>query len=90
MRLERVVTIVNRAGMHVRPAQKLAETAGRFASEVMVHSNGQSVNAKSIIEVLTLAATKGSQVVVIAEGHDAEKAVAAIEELVHGGFGEEV
>ena len=90
MRLERVVTIVNRAGMHVRPAQKLAETAGRFASKVTVHSNGQSVNAKSIIEVLTLAATKGSQVVVIAEGHDAEIALTAIENLVQGGFGEEV
>lgn len=90
MRLERVVTVVNRAGIHVRPANKLAETAGRFASEVTVRSNGQCVNAKNILEVLTLAATQGSQIVVTAEGDDAEEAVDAIEKLVKGGFGEEI
>lgn len=62
----------------------------RFRSDVTLHTNGQTVNAKSIIEVLTLAATKGSQMMVIAEGDDAETAATAIEELVQGGFGEEI
>ncbi len=62
----------------------------RFRSKVTLHTNGQSVNAKSIIEVLTLAAMPGSQLMVIAEGDDAEPAAAAIEALVKGGFGEEL
>lgn len=87
-RVERDVEIVNRAGMHARPAAEFVKLAGRFRSEITVAKDGLSVNGKSIMGVLMLAAAQGSRLKVVARGEDAEDAVQALEQLVSSGFDE--
>ena len=87
-RLERTFTIVNSLGMHARPAAMVVQTANRFRSEILFEKDGLQINAKSIMGVLTLAAGKGSQVVVACEGEDAEAALAALAKVFESGFGE--
>ncbi len=87
-RVERDVEIVNRAGMHARPAAEFVKLAGRFRSQITVAKDGLSVNGKSIMGVLMLAAAQGSRLKVVAQGEDAEDAVQALEQLVSSGFDE--
>ncbi len=87
-RAERTVEIVNRAGMHARPAAELVKLAGSFASEIRLAKDGLEVNGKSIMGVLMLAAEMGSELRICAEGADAEDAVTALSDLVGRGFGE--
>ncbi|MBT8488353.1 MAG: HPr family phosphocarrier protein [Gemmatimonadetes bacterium] len=84
----RTVEIVNRAGMHARPAAQLVKLAGTFEAEVRLEKDGLEVNGKSIMGVLMLAAEHGSSLKVSARGGDAEDAVSAISELVSRGFDE--
>jgi phosphocarrier protein len=86
--LERAVKIVNRLGLHARPAAEFVKLAGRFRSEIRVEKEGLEVDGKSIMGVLMLAAEHGSQLIIRAEGSDAEDAMAALVELVDGGFHE--
>ena len=81
--------IVNKLGLHARAAAKLTQLASSFACEVWLSRSGRRVNAKSIMGVMMLAAGKGSQVRVEAEGADAEAALAALLKLIAGRFGEE-
>ncbi|MFO7974472.1 MAG: HPr family phosphocarrier protein [Candidatus Hydrogenedentota bacterium] len=83
------MTIVNSMGLHARPAAKLVQTVLQYASDVQVNVNGQKVNAKSIMGLLTLAAAQGTDMTVMAQGPDAEEAVNAVRELVASGFGED-
>ena len=87
-RAERDVEIVNRAGMHARPAAEFVKLAGSFASRITVEKDGLEVNGKSIMGVLMLAAEQGSTVRVTAHGEDAPDAVEALAELVGRGFEE--
>ncbi len=88
MRLEQAFTVVNPLGLHARPASQLVQIANRHACEVLIVKDGTSVNAKSIMGVLTLAAARGSKLTVVCEGGDAEAAMAAIGKLIEAGFGE--
>jgi len=85
---ERTFTIVNQLGLHARAAAVLVQTANRYRSEIHVEKDGSSVNGKSIMGVLTLAAAKGTTIRVSAHGEDAEAAMAALAKLIEGGFGE--
>lgn len=85
---EQKVTISNKLGLHARAAAKLVHTANTFDSEVFIGSNDEEVNAKSILGLLTLAASKGSSLTVRAEGPDEEEAVRSLVELFHNKFGE--
>ena len=87
-RQERTFVIVNTLGLHARAAAQLVQTANRYRSEIHVEKDGMSVNGKSIMGVLTLAAAKGSQVTVSCDGEDAEAAMAALGKLIDNGFGE--
>jgi phosphotransferase system enzyme I (PtsI) len=87
--LERTVVLRNRHGLHMRPATKLYQLANRFESEIRVSKDGRGVNGKSIMELLTLAAEPGSELVLSAEGADAEEALDAIQGLIDDRFGEE-
>jgi phosphocarrier protein len=87
-RVERTVEIVNRAGMHARPAAELVKLAGTFRAEIRLEKDGLEVNGKSIMGVLMLAAERGSRLRIVAEGADAQDAVAALSELVDRGFDE--
>jgi phosphocarrier protein len=84
--VQRTVEIVNRAGMHARPAAELVKLAGRFTSDIRLEKDGLEVNGKSIMGVLMLAAERGSLLRISACGVDAEDAVAALADLVGRGF----
>ena len=87
--VQREVEIVNRAGMHARPAAEFVKMAGRFASDIRVEKDGLEVNGKSIMGVLMLAAERGSRLRLSARGADAEDAVDALSDLVGRGFEDE-
>ena len=84
------VKLVNRNGLHARPASMFVQIANRFVATVEVRSGGQSsVNGKSMMSMMMLAAENGSELEITAEGPDAEQQLAALRELVENGFGEE-
>jgi phosphocarrier protein len=85
---EATVEIVNRAGLHARPASEFVKLAGRFRAEIRVERDGLEVNGKSIMGVLMLAAECGSQLVIRADGEDARLAVEELSALVSRGFEE--
>ena len=81
-------TIVNKLGLHARAAAKLTHLASTFQSEIWISRSGRRVNAKSIMGVMMLAAGQGSTVKLEAEGADADKALAALTQLIADKFGE--
>ncbi len=83
------VTIVNRMGMHARPAALLVELAGSFRSRITLEKDNIKVDGKSIMGVLMLAAAQGSTLEVQTDGDDAVEAMGAITGLVARGFDEE-
>lgn len=87
--VEREVAIVNRLGLHARPAAQLVQKASRFLSEIKLKRFNLEVNAKSIMGVMMLAAEMGSKITIIAEGPDEREAVEAIASVVQEKFGEE-
>ena len=84
------VTIVNRLGLHARAAAKLVRAAGAFSSTLrLVRPDGAAAaDAKSILSVLMLAASRGTELIVTAEGEDEAAALEALRRLIGGGFGE--
>ena len=80
--------IVNVLGMHARPAAEFVKVAARFRSKITVAKDGLSVDGKSIMGVLMLAAERGSTLVISATGDDAAEALEALRSLVDDGFGE--
>lgn len=85
---QRTVRVVNRAGLHTRPAAMLVKLAATFASDVHLVKDGFHINAKSIIGVMTLAAEHGSELLLEVDGPDEAAAMEAIEQLFSSGFGE--
>jgi phosphocarrier protein len=82
------IEIINKLGLHARASAKLTQTASRFPSEVTISRGSRSVNAKSIMGVMTLAASRGCRVTLSAEGAQAEEALAALIALISDKFGE--
>jgi len=80
--------IVNKLGLHARASAKLTQLAGGFDAEIWLSRSGRRVNAKSIMGVMMLAAGIGSTVKIEAEGKDADKALAALLQLIRDKFGE--
>jgi phosphocarrier protein HPr len=85
---ERKVLIVNKAGLHARPAAEIVKLAARYASDITVVRDELEVNGKSIMGVMMLAAECGSTLQLKAEGPDAAEALDALEKLIEGKFGE--
>jgi len=84
-----IVKIPNRLGMHARPAMLFAEVAGKFAATITVsHQDSDNVDAKSIMQLMMLAATEGTDLTINAQGDDANDAIAELVELVKSGFNE--
>jgi len=83
------VTIVNRLGLHARAAAKFVHLAGAFVSRVTVSREGTRVDGKSILGLLTLAASKGTKLHVSVQGDDEVEAAAKLAELVRSRFGED-
>ncbi|MBW3533797.1 MAG: HPr family phosphocarrier protein [Gemmatimonadetes bacterium] len=86
---ETSVEIVNRAGLHARPAAEFVKLAARYPCEVAVEKDGLQVNGKSIMGVLMLAAECGSRITIRCEGEEAPDALQALTDLVGRGFQEE-
>jgi len=80
--------VINRLGMHARPAAMFVSHASRFKADVFIEKNGLRVNGKSIMGVMMLAAEMGSKLTIIAEGEDEKEAVATLVDLVQTGFGD--
>ena len=85
----RTVEIVNRKGLHARASAKFVKLAATFQAEVRVTKDGQSVDARSIMGLMMLAAAPGSEIGIEAQGEQAEAAVEALAELVAGKFEED-
>jgi len=81
--------IQNKFGLHARPSASFVQTASRFHAEIRVEKDGQVADGKSILDLMTLAAAYGTFITVKAQGEDADKAVAALETLIDGRFGED-
>jgi len=86
---DKTVTIVNKLGLHARAAAKFVTLASSFASDVRLARNGQEVNGKSIMGVMMLAASRGSDITLIASGDDESQAIDKLSELVEQRFGED-
>ena len=84
----RTVTIINKLGLHARAAAKFVTLASSYACEIKVARNGQEVNGKSIMGVMMLAASRGTEITLIANGNDEKDALDGLTELIQQRFGE--
>jgi phosphocarrier protein HPr len=82
------ILIINKLGLHARASTKLTQTASQFKSDIWIERNGRRVNAKSIMGVMMLAASKGSTVTLEANGGDEVEAMDALVALINNRFGE--
>ncbi len=87
--LSRKFIIKNRLGLHARAAAQLVQTANQFAAEVTLFKEDIEVNGKSIMGILLLAAPKGTEIKVVADGADEDQAMTVLAELIEDGFGED-
>ncbi len=85
---EREVTIVNKLGIHARPAAEIVKTCAKFKSAITIIRDELEVNAKSIMGVMMLAAEQGAKITLRAEGPDEDAALDALAALIAGKFGE--
>jgi len=83
------ITIINKLGLHARAAAKLVSLASGFDSDIRITKQGKSVNGKSIMGVMMLAASKNSVITVTADGIDEQAALEKLEELISDRFGED-
>lgn len=86
--VEKKVLIKNKTGIHARPSSMIVQEANKYSSEVAIVKDGNEVNAKSIMGIMSLGITKSTEITIKAEGTDAQDAVDALVKLVEGGFGE--
>lgn len=82
-------TITHEVGLHARPAALFVQTAKRYTSAITVHYGERKANAKSMLQVVTLAAKQGAQLTLHAEGDDADQALQALQRLIEANFNEE-
>ncbi|SVD32175.1 uncharacterized protein METZ01_LOCUS385029 [marine metagenome] len=82
------LVVENQSGLHARPAAAFVKIANNFSAEITVTKDGDSVNGKSIMGLMTLAAARGTKLVIQAEGDDAAEAVDAIQSLAEDNFNE--
>ena len=87
--LTQELTILNKSGIHARPAAMFVKTANRFTGDIFVEKDGEKINGKSIMGLMMLAAGPGSKVTVLAKGSDADAAIAELEALVNRKFDED-
>ncbi|MBZ0173197.1 MAG: HPr family phosphocarrier protein [Phycisphaerales bacterium] len=83
------VKIVNKLGLHARPAMSFAETAGRYKAAVTLRRGDQTIDGKSVMEIMLLAATLGTEIQIEARGADADGCIAELRALVERGFDED-
>ena len=82
------VIIKDELGLHVKPAFRLAQLANSFKSELVIENNERMVNGKSVLEILTLSANKGSEIKLVIRGEDEKDAADRLKKLLNGSLGE--
>lgn len=82
------LTITNEVGLHARPSSMFLKEASKHKSDINIIKGDKEFNGKSIIEILCMAAVKGDEITIVAEGTDETKAIAALKELFDNNFGE--
>ena len=88
-KIEKELTVVNRLGLHARPAAMFVRIASRHRAEIWVAKEGEEINGKSIMGLMMLAAGQGSKLRIRCDGPDADKAMEELEELIKAGFNED-
>jgi phosphocarrier protein HPr len=88
-KIEKEITIINRLGLHARPAAMFVRIANRYRSEIWVEKEGEQINGKSIMGLMMLAAGQGSKLMIRCEGPDADRAMEEIEDLINRRFSED-
>ncbi len=83
------LTIENKTGIHARPASIFVQTASKFKSKVQIQAKGKTVDAKSILMIMSMGLVKGTEITILADGPDEADAVKALQDLVASKFGEE-
>ena len=86
---EKKLTVENKTGIHARPASVFVQTASKFKSKIEIKANGKTANAKSILTIMSLGLSKGTEIVICADGEDEQDAVSTLSQLVESKFGEE-
>lgn len=87
--MRKVVVISNRQGLHARPISQFVEIASRYQSDLTVSCNGRTVDGKSILKLMTLAAGQGTELALDGNGEDAPEMLRSLEQLVKAGFHED-
>lgn len=87
--LNRTVTVINPEGLHLRPADLIVRLANQFTATIKVAKDGEAVDCKSIMLLLTLGAVQGTELSLSAEGADAEQALDSIGQLFDAGFNDQ-
>ena len=88
-RLERFKCLTNKTGIHARPASIFVQTATKFKSKIQLQAKGKTIDAKSILMIMSMGLVKGTEVTIIADGPDEAEAVKALKDLIESKFGEE-
>ena len=86
---EATMVIENKTGIHARPASLFVQTATKFKSKVQVKAKGKTVDAKSILMIMSMGLVKGTEITIVADGPDEADAAKALKDLVASKFGEE-
>jgi phosphocarrier protein len=86
---QETITIENKTGIHARPASVFVQTATKFKSKVQIKAKGKTVDAKSILMIMSMGLVKGTEITIVADGPDEAEAVKTLKELVESKFGEE-
>ncbi|NLO80154.1 MAG: HPr family phosphocarrier protein [Xanthomonadaceae bacterium] len=84
----REIQVINKLGLHARAASKFVTLASTFSSEIRLRKDNREANGKSIMSIMMLAASRGTRLILTAEGPDADAALDALESLVNNRFGE--
>ena len=86
---QETLTIENETGIHARPASIFVQTATKFKSKIQLQAKGKTIDAKSILMIMSMGLVKGTEVTIIADGPDEAEAVKALKDLIESKFGEE-
>ena len=86
---QKTITIENKTGIHARPASIFVQTATKFKSKIQLQAKGKTIDAKSILIIMSMGLVKGTEVTIIADGPDEAEAVKALKDLIDSKFGEE-
>ena len=86
---QKTITIENKTGIHARPASIFVQTATKFKSKIQLQAKGKTIDAKSILMIMSMGLVKGTEGTIIADGPDEAEAVKALKDLIDSKFGEE-